>query len=157
VASTKKLSLYVDDLTIDSDLVNPGQDVTIVARALHLTGLTSIDAGGADPLHTFAPGSLPVQAATGFGAPGTSGAVASAAQASGNLTFVAGLMDAAGQLPGAVGSASSLAGWVESVLSTTEVRAAVTAAVAGLPIPFQGSAEILSKQVLLGGATGAVD
>ena len=38
VAGTKKVSLYVDDLTIDGDLVNPGQDMTIVARAIHLTG-----------------------------------------------------------------------------------------------------------------------
>ena len=48
-AGTKKLSLYVDDLTIDGDLVNLGQDITIVARAVHLTEQTVIDVGGADP------------------------------------------------------------------------------------------------------------
>jgi hypothetical protein len=149
VASTKKLSLYVDDLTIDGDLVNPGQDMTIVARAIHLTGVTSIDAGGADPLHAFAPGSLPLQAATGFGAAGAPGADASAAQPSGHVTLVAGLMDAAGQLPGAAGSASSLAGWVEGVLSTKEFRAEATAAVTGLPVAFKVSTAFLSNTAVL--------
>lgn len=153
-AGTKKLSLYVDDLTIDGDLVNLGQDITIVARAVHLTEQTVIDVGGADPAHTFAHGALPVQTATGFGSPGAPGGDASPALPSGNVTLAVGALDRAHQPSGPTGSVSPLAKWLDGVVSTAAVRAAVSTAVAALPVVFPVSMTFAGMHLVVD-ATGA--
>ena len=112
--STKSIALYVDDLTINSDLVNPGRDIKIVARTVTLMGATTIDAAGPDPASTFAPGQLPVQADSNDGADGAAGASAGPAVGAGQITLVVG--DIVDRTPTSAPEAGSV--------PTTPVRAA---------------------------------
>jgi hypothetical protein len=132
--STKHVRLYVDDLTIDGNLVNPGRDVTIAARRITFThAATVIDVAGGDPQRSFVAGEPAAQVNGGFGADGAPGADAGPARPAGSLRLLAGTMTAPAPQGGvAATTVADWNSWVTGFLPGSAHRDAITAALTTL-------------------------
>ena len=151
-ASTKKFSLYADELTIVGDLINPGQGIKLVARAMHLNQPTLIDCGGASASPSYAPGQLPTQDNTAFGAAGANGADASAPGPAGDLSIAAAIIDILGAAPTST-TVAPIDVWMTSALASAAFQQQLSAALTNLPFAFQVDAADLQGLNM----TGALD
>lgn len=135
-ASTKAFAAYADQLTIQGDLINPGQAINIVARVIELQQAAMIDTSGAEPDHSFLPGQLPVQENSAFGAAGADGADASKPGDAGAITFAAGSIVLSGSSMAST-TVAPIQAWIEQLLANAVVQSQIATALENLPFPFQ--------------------
>ncbi|MGH1541208.1 MAG: hypothetical protein ACRBHB_12350 [Arenicella sp.] len=85
----KAFTVCADRLVVTGNLINPGKDLTLIARELIVDSGAMIDSGGPNATKDFTLGDLPQQDNTAFSAKGADGVDGSKALPSGKLSVFA--------------------------------------------------------------------
>ncbi len=87
-ASTTNFTVYADTVTIDGYLMNPGKDVSIIARKIIFNQGAIIDTSGPVAATTYEPGDVVQQANPALGATGTTGNSGGHGSNGGNISLI---------------------------------------------------------------------
>jgi hypothetical protein len=142
IPSEKAFTICADRLVVKGNLVNPGKNLTLIARELIVDSGAIFDAGGPSAETDFAPHELPMQSNTGFGANGAHGAKGSKALLPGKLNVFAEQIKVGADKPSKNSELLPLSYWLNTTISAISKDERINAklgkqAVKGLFLEFK--------------------